>query len=109
MHAETLFGRFACTGGRSDRARRDLGGSCRAVWREPLSFALLDRETGSISPAKFGGYKGYALAAHERLVRQLVAEQPDITLAELSNFANPTPLFFTSCNRLLTPFQYARC
>jgi cellulose synthase/poly-beta-1,6-N-acetylglucosamine synthase-like glycosyltransferase len=27
--------------------------------------------------------KGYALAAHEELVRQLVAEQPDITLAEL--------------------------
>jgi transposase len=31
------------------------------------------------SPANFGGYKGYALAAH----RQLVAEQPDVTLAEL--------------------------
>jgi hypothetical protein len=30
-----------------------------------------------------GGYKGYALAAHEDLVRQLVAEQPDITLAEI--------------------------
>ena len=36
-----------------------------------------------LSPAKFGGYKGYALAAHEELVRKLVAEQPDITLAEL--------------------------
>jgi hypothetical protein len=31
----------------------------------------------------FGGYKGYALAAYEELVRQLVAEQPDITLAEI--------------------------
>ncbi len=29
------------------------------------------------------GYKDFALAAHEDLVRQLVAEQPDITLAEL--------------------------
>ncbi len=37
----------------------------------------------SISSAKFGGYKDFTLAAHEDLVRQLVAEQPDITLAEL--------------------------
>src|SRR5271167_4310172 len=48
-----------------------------------VRFRRLHRETGSVSPAKFGGYKGYALAAHEELVRQLVAEQPDITLAEI--------------------------
>src|SRR5712691_9474659 len=48
-----------------------------------VRFLRLDRETGSVSPAQFGGYKGYALAAHEELVRRLVAEQPDITLAEL--------------------------
>jgi hypothetical protein len=35
--------------------------------------------------AKFGGYKDFALAVHEDLVRQLVAEQPDITLAELED------------------------
>jgi transposase len=46
-------------------------------------FLRLKREHGSVSPAKFGGYKPYALAAHEELVRQLLAEQPDITLAEL--------------------------
>ena len=56
-----------------------LGVSISSVVR----FRRLHRETGSVSPAKFGGYKGYALAAHEELVRQLVAEQPDITLAEL--------------------------
>jgi transposase len=56
-----------------------LGVSISSVVR----FRRLHRETGSISPAKFGGYKGYALATHEELVRQLVAEQPDITLAEL--------------------------
>src|ERR1700720_714127 len=48
-----------------------------------VRFRRLHSETGSVSPAKFGGYKGYALAAHEELVRELVAEQPDITLAEL--------------------------
>ena len=50
-----------------------LGVSVSSVVR----FRRLHRETGSVSPAKFGGYKGYALAAHEELVRQLVAEQPD--------------------------------
>ena len=56
-----------------------LGVSISSVVR----FRRLHRETGSVSPAKFGGYKGYALAAHEDLVRQLMAEQPDITLAEI--------------------------
>ena len=47
-------------------------------------FLRLKREKGSVSPAQFGGYKPYALAAHEDLVRRVLAQQPDITLAELS-------------------------
>src|ERR1700751_5698512 len=50
-----------------------------------VRFRRLHRETGSVSPAKFGGYKGYALAAHEELVRELVAEQSGITLAGLKS------------------------
>src|SRR5258707_14224164 len=50
-----------------------------------VRFLKLHRETGSIDSAKFGGYKDFALAAHEDLVRQLVAEEPDITLAELED------------------------
>ena len=50
-----------------------------------VRFLKLHRETGSIGWAKFGGYKVFALAAHEGLVRQLVAGQPDITLAELED------------------------
>src|ERR1700730_6851931 len=50
-----------------------------------VRFLKLHRETGSVGSAKFGGYKDFALAAHEDLVRQLVAEQPDITLAELED------------------------
>ena len=46
-------------------------------------FVRLKRVRGSVSPEKFGGYKPYALAAHEERVRHMVAEQPDITLAEL--------------------------
>src|SRR6266702_419201 len=50
-----------------------------------VRFLKLHRETGGVESAKFGGYKDFALAAHEDLVRQLVAEQPDITLAELED------------------------
>src|SRR5712672_2557534 len=50
-----------------------------------VRFLKLHRETGSVESAKFGGYKDFALAAHEDLVRQLVADQPDITLAELGD------------------------
>jgi transposase len=45
-------------------------------------FLRLKRERGGVGPAQFGGYKSYALTAHEDLVRNLLA-QPDITLAEL--------------------------
>src|SRR3977135_4750125 len=40
-------------------------------------------ETGSVSPDKFGGYKTFSLAPHIDLVKELVAQQPDSTLAEL--------------------------
>ncbi len=60
-----------------------------------VRFRRLHRETGSVSPAKFGGYKGYALAAYEELVRQLVAEQPDITLAELKTLLERIPFKWT--------------
>ena len=65
------------------RKLRNNGVSISSVVR----FRRLHRETGSVSPAKFGGYKGYALAAHEELVKQLVAEQPDITLASKAALA----------------------
>lgn len=48
-----------------------------------VRFLRLHRDTGSVSAAKFGGYKEFVLAAHEELVRNLIEEQPDITLAEL--------------------------
>ena len=56
---------------------------CSVSISSVVRFLKLHRETGSVGSAKFGGYKDFALAAHEDLVRQLVAEQPDITLAEL--------------------------
>ncbi len=46
-------------------------------------FIKRKRETGSVSPDKFGGYKTFALKPHTDLVNELVAERPDSTLAEL--------------------------
>jgi len=46
-------------------------------------FVRLWRTTGSVSPEKFGGHKGYALAGREQQIKQRIAEQPDVTLAEL--------------------------
>ncbi len=46
-------------------------------------FIKRKRETGSVSPDKFGGYKTFSLAPHIDLVKELVAQQPDSTLAEL--------------------------
>jgi transposase len=41
------------------------------------------RTSGSVSPAKFGGYKGYSLAKHADRIRQWIAEHSDLTLVEL--------------------------
>src|SRR5258708_12060058 len=46
-------------------------------------FIKRKRETGSVSPDKFGGDKTFTLEPHTDRVKELVAEQPDRTLAEL--------------------------
>src|SRR6266852_262536 len=46
-------------------------------------FIRRKRETGRVSPHKFGGYKTFSLEPHTDLVKELVAQQPDSTLAEL--------------------------
>jgi transposase len=41
------------------------------------------RETGSIAPAKIGGYRKPLLDKHEGVLRELTTTRPGITLAEL--------------------------
>ena len=57
------------------------------LYNLPLStvgrFIKRKRETGSVNPEKFGGYNTFALTPHTDLVKTLVAEQTDSTLAEL--------------------------
>ena len=71
--------RAAQDGATIPETAEQLGVSISSVVR----FLRLQRDTGSVSAAKFGGYKEFVLAAHEELVRRLIEEQPAITLAEL--------------------------
>src|SRR5438552_17215371 len=41
------------------------------------------RATGSVAPARYGGHRRPVLSPHEELLRALVSERPDITLAEI--------------------------
>jgi transposase len=41
------------------------------------------RSTGRVSPTKFGGYKGYALAGQADRIRRWLAARPDLTLLEI--------------------------
>ena len=61
----------------------DAAEQCGVSISSVVRFLRLHRDTGSVNAAQFGGYKEYVLAPHEELVRSLIQEQPDITLAEL--------------------------
>jgi putative transposase len=41
------------------------------------------RATGSVAPARYGGHRRPILSPHEDLLREMVAERPDMTLAEI--------------------------
>ena len=66
-------------------------------------FLRLKREKGSVSPAQFGGYKPYALAAHEDLVRRVLAQQPDIT------WQNSRPCWRSGGSRLVKHRSFGSC
>jgi transposase len=81
---------------RSEDLRIAVVGSIEAGYTREEVSALYDvslssvgryikrwRTTGNVRAAKFGGYKGYALAGHRDRIEQWIAEQPDITLGEL--------------------------
>src|SRR5438067_7232230 len=66
------------------------------------------RATGSVAPARYGGHRRPVLLPHEELLRALVSERPDITLAEIrdelppySPDLNPIEQFFAKLKALL--------
>src|SRR5260370_36360051 len=63
--------------------REEVAELYNMAWSTVGDFIKRKRETGSVSPGKFGGYKTFTLEPHTDRVKELVAEQPDSTLAEL--------------------------
>jgi transposase len=61
----------------------EAGELCGVSVSSVSRFLTRWRSTGSVSPEKFGGYKGYALAPYRRLIERWVDAQPDLTLSEL--------------------------
>jgi len=41
------------------------------------------RESGTVRPAQFGGYKRHSLERHADRLRRWISEQPDLTLSEI--------------------------
>src|SRR6266446_5129150 len=52
------------------------------------------RETGSVSPDKFGGYKTFTLEPHTDRVKELVAEQVEVSQSGISRFLHHINLTF---------------
>jgi len=61
----------------------EVAGLCGVSVSSISRFLTRWRKSGSVRPAKFGGYKGYALERHEKRITQWIAARPDITLSEL--------------------------
>ena len=71
-------------------ARHETGESIRAVGllfgiapSTVSKWAKLRRETGSVRPAKIGGYRPRLLAPHRETVHALVAQRPHRSMREL--------------------------
>src|SRR5215469_4153328 len=63
--------------------RKEVAGLFNLALSTVGGFIKRKCETGSVSPDKFGGHQTFSLEPHADLVKELVGEQPDITLAEL--------------------------
>jgi len=48
-----------------------------------IKLMARSRATGSVAPARYGGHRRPVLLPHQELLRALVTERPDITLAEI--------------------------
>jgi transposase len=64
-------------------SRRSAAGRFRVSVSCVIKLMQRWRKTGSVDPGQMGGWKDYALAEHEAVVRALIADRPDLTLEEL--------------------------
>src|SRR5574340_1181669 len=70
----------AVEGGQS---RRAAAGRFRVSVSCVIKLMQRWRETGSLDAGQMSGWKDYALADHEAVVRTLIADRADLTLEEL--------------------------
>lgn len=75
-------------------ADTDTGLSMRAVAKKysvspsfVSKLTRMGRREGSVASRRVGGYKRYALAGHADAIRHQLAEQNDLTLVELRDWA----------------------
>jgi transposase len=66
--------------------REEVAQLCGVSLSSVGRFVRRFRVTGGVSPDKFGGYKGYALAGHAERIKRWIAERPDGTLFELRDW-----------------------
>jgi transposase len=94
-------------GGASRRAAAD-----RFAVSESTAIKLVRqwKQTGSLEPGRMGGYRPFALAAHEMLVRELIAQTPDQTLDELRDRLADRGIMVsrTSVHRYLSALRLTR-
>lgn len=93
-------------------ARHEAGESIRSVALlfgvAPSTVSKLTqrrRETGSVGPAKFGGYRPRLLEPHRETVHALVAEKPHRPVRELRDALSA--LGITVCEETVRSFLHA--
>ena len=67
----------------SGMSYEEVAEACGVSVSSVSRFVTRWRTTGSVSPEKFGGYKGYALEPYKDRIIGWVTSQPDLTLAEI--------------------------
>lgn len=75
--------RSVVEGVESGMSYEEVADSCGVSISSVSRFLTRWRRTGSVSPGKFGGYKGYALEPYKDRIVRWVTAQPDLTLAEI--------------------------
>ncbi len=88
MHGQTVFERPKTARCRGDRVGRQLQGDCRAVRDravDGVKWSKRVRETGSATPAKFGGHRTSLLEPHRAFVLAQLKEVPHLTLHRLKD------------------------
>jgi len=68
---------------REGHTRAEVSELCAISLSSVGRYLKRQRETGSVSPEKFGGHKRHSLERHADRLRKWIGLRPDLTLAEI--------------------------